>query len=263
MRCYFKAYLDWENAFEALTSEEIGNLFKALFLYAKTGEKTQFSGNERFIFPLLLNSLDNDQCVYDKIVERNRQNGRKSMKKDESLEPSGTQSPPVASTGNQEKRREEKKREEKKGEEKKREEKKNIYPDFVGQEFIDTFESYADMRKSMKKPLNEHARDLVIKKLVGWSHQYNDKERYMIEVLNRSIENNWIGVFRLEEFNDGEKYKYDEDKFIDDYNAYCIDAYNKGIMWDTRMTMEEYFKEWIKENEQRSGDGGNRVPVAG
>lgn len=255
MRTYFKAYLDWEKAFSALTSEEIGNIFLALFRYARTGEVTEFKGNERILLPLLINSLDNDQTVYDKVVDRNRQNGEKGgrPKKEETQKTQWVIEEPKKPKESQEKRREEKKREEKKGEEKKRD---NIYPDFVGDEFVEAFTSFIQMRKQMKKPLTERGKQIKINKLLKMAEPYRDKERYMIECLDRAIESNWMDVYPLDEFKDA--LPYDEDQFVKDFTDYVNAERAAGHDWETRMDMDQYFKEWIKTHE-RSGNGGSGV----
>jgi phage replication O-like protein O len=54
----------------------------------------------------------------------------------------------------------------------------------------DTWDAFIEMRKTMKAPLTEHAKELIITKLnvIG-----QDKNK----VLNQSIENGWKGIFPL------------------------------------------------------------------
>lgn len=51
------------------SNEEIGRLFKAMLAYVETGEDTQFDGNERFIWPILKQQIDQDKETYEEHCE--------------------------------------------------------------------------------------------------------------------------------------------------------------------------------------------------
>ena len=55
--------------------------------------------------------------------------------------------------------------------------------------------SFIEYRKGMKKPMTDHAVDLLINKLNGMT-QYIPEQ---IEILNQSIVNGWQGIFPLKE----------------------------------------------------------------
>ena len=55
--------------------------------------------------------------------------------------------------------------------------------------------SFIDFRKSIKKPMTDHAVDLLIKKLNEMSPSIEDQ----IEIINQSIMNGWQGVFPLKD----------------------------------------------------------------
>lgn len=68
----------------------------------------------------------------------------------------------------------------------------NIY---IGKsdEFVDAFEGYAEMRKQIKKPLTDRAKQMVINKL----DKLSTNEKTQIAILNQSTVNCWQGVFEL------------------------------------------------------------------
>jgi len=86
--------------------------------------------------------------------------------------------------------------------------KKDIYilPDFIDKELWDAF---LEMRRKIKKPVFEKARELWIKDLEKLKATGDDPN----EVLRRSIKNNWQGLFPLKK-DVGEKGVIDPDKFI-------------------------------------------------
>jgi hypothetical protein len=63
-------------------------------------------------------------------------------------------------------------------------------------EFETALEAFKEMRKKIKKPLTEHATNLLAKELQKLAP--ND-ERRKIEILNRSTFNSWQGVFPLKD----------------------------------------------------------------
>ena len=57
----FQLHKDWEELFNALdTDEEAGKLIKALFAYAKRGEKTEFKGALKMAFVYMSQRIDSD-----------------------------------------------------------------------------------------------------------------------------------------------------------------------------------------------------------
>lgn len=74
---------------------------------------------------------------------------------------------------------------------KKKKENKKIYTDDENLNLA--ILSFIEFRKGIKKPMTEHAVDLLIKKLNGMT----DKADEQIEILNQSIINGWQGIFPL------------------------------------------------------------------
>lgn len=58
------------------------------------------------------------------------------------------------------------------------------------------------MRKTIKKPLTEKAKQMMCNKLEKMAEDFVDKERYMIESLEQSTVNCYQGVFPVKDFED-------------------------------------------------------------
>jgi DNA-binding Lrp family transcriptional regulator len=62
-------------------------------------------------------------------------------------------------------------------------------------EFAEALEAYEEMRKKIRKPLTERAKQMVLKKLENMAPD----EETQIAILNQSTMNSWQGVFPLDE----------------------------------------------------------------
>ncbi|WP_294403979.1 hypothetical protein [uncultured Clostridium sp.] len=62
-------------------------------------------------------------------------------------------------------------------------------------ELINTIQDFLKMRKAIKKPMTDRALNLMLKKLNGFSNNYE----IQIKILEQSILNSWQGIFPLEE----------------------------------------------------------------
>lgn len=76
----FMIYKDWEEYLEALTDEEVGKLFRALFAYAKRAEETPFDGGLRMLFTMMRNALDRDGKKWEDVCKAHSEGRRKSEK---------------------------------------------------------------------------------------------------------------------------------------------------------------------------------------
>lgn len=77
---------------------------------------------------------------------------------------------------------------------------KNIHKEEINKEemdcspeFAEALEAFAEMRKKIRKPLTEKAKQMVLKKLSSLA----EDEGTQIEILNQSTMNSWQGVFPL------------------------------------------------------------------
>ena len=72
--CLYREYLE---VLAPFTHEEIGCLVMAMLRYSQFGEVPEFSGNERYIWPMLKSKIDLDKDAYQLKCEKNRRNGKK------------------------------------------------------------------------------------------------------------------------------------------------------------------------------------------
>ena len=75
-------YLDSAEAIEYLTNEQAGILFKAVFRYARTGQKLESSDTAlTALFTILCAQIDRDHKKYEERCERNVANAKKRYEK--------------------------------------------------------------------------------------------------------------------------------------------------------------------------------------
>jgi hypothetical protein len=79
--------------------------------------------------------------------------------------------------------------------------KKNIYSD-LPPELETPLKEFLEHRKKIKKPMSDHAVELMIKKLVDLS---GGDIKTSIQILEQSILNGWAGVFPLKQIQKGQK----------------------------------------------------------
>ena len=78
----FLIYFDWEEPLQELTNEELGELFKATFIYAKYGEEIDFEHRSlKLVFGFIKSALDRDREAYKERCKRNAENAKAGKKK--------------------------------------------------------------------------------------------------------------------------------------------------------------------------------------
>lgn len=73
----FLIYLDYEEQFNLLTDEQIGQLMRAIIKYEKTREIPQLNGIVKMAFSFIKTQLDRDREKYETRCEKNRENAKK------------------------------------------------------------------------------------------------------------------------------------------------------------------------------------------
>ena len=79
-RAFLKVYFDFDERTDELSDAERARLLLAMYYYAKTGEKKQLTGNERFLFSTFKGEIDRDIANYNAKVANGSQGGRPAMK---------------------------------------------------------------------------------------------------------------------------------------------------------------------------------------
>ena len=78
----FLVYFDWEAPLQELNNEELGELFKAMFIYAKYGELIDFEHRSlKLVFGFIKSAIDRDKASYEEKCRKNAENGSKGGKK--------------------------------------------------------------------------------------------------------------------------------------------------------------------------------------
>ena len=73
----FLMYLDYEEQFNIMTDEQIGQLMRAIIKYEKTGEVPNLDGMLKMAFSFIKTQLDRDREKYQARSEKNRENAKK------------------------------------------------------------------------------------------------------------------------------------------------------------------------------------------
>jgi len=88
----------------------------------------------------------------------------------------------------------------------------NIYGDYSqNPELVQALEDFEKMRKAIKKPLTEKAKQMLLTEL----NRLSDDDETKIAILNQSIFHNWQGVFPLKSDNAVSSKKSSENSFMD------------------------------------------------
>ena len=75
-------YFDWEAPLQELSNEELGELFKAMFIYAKYGELIDFEHRSlKLVFGFIKSAIDRDKTSYEEKCKKNAENAGKGGKK--------------------------------------------------------------------------------------------------------------------------------------------------------------------------------------
>lgn len=75
-------YFDWEAPLQELCNEELGELFRAMFIYAKYGELTEFEHSSlKLVFGFIKSALERDKASYEEKCRKNAENAGKGGKK--------------------------------------------------------------------------------------------------------------------------------------------------------------------------------------
>lgn len=88
----FLIYLDYEEQFNLLTDEQVGQLMRAIIKYEKTGIVPELEGMLKMAFSFIKTQLDRDREKYNKKCEQNRENakrGGRPKKQTDNKKPNG------------------------------------------------------------------------------------------------------------------------------------------------------------------------------
>ena len=178
--------------------EERGQLFTRLLEYSATGDETQITGNERFIYPMMRDQIDRDKARYQEKCSKQSQNAKKRW----NAEP--CRGMPMHAEDAKTKEKEKTKTKENNITRGPARESSTLSPEAVFENFAGENEdlrkellAFLVFRREKKKPVTATAASRICKKLTGLADEarVNDKTGYMIAVLSQSMERGWDGLF--------------------------------------------------------------------
>lgn len=77
---YLKIFADMEETLSLYSDEERGRLLSAMMAYSFRGEEPEFSGAERFVWPMLRNHIDSCEERSEKMKANGRRGGKSESK---------------------------------------------------------------------------------------------------------------------------------------------------------------------------------------
>lgn len=208
-RKYVKAYFDWIEQMSALSDAEKGRLFTAILEYARSGREPENSGREGLVFPTFKATLDREA----EIAAINAENGAKGGRPVKPTETENNRTKPNKTENNRKKAEET----EQKPTNNTRHKTQDTMTQDIGQKTqdksahtrdADAFAAFAagdgdllavlkdfeKMRRSIKKPLTDTAKKLLVNKL-----ENNFPPEQWKPVLEQSIVKCWQDIYPLKE----------------------------------------------------------------
>ena len=76
---FVKLWLSYESYFESYSAAEVGRLVLAMIKYKSSGAVPEFSGSEKFIWPVIKSDIDTD----NEFAETKRKNAKNQVKQNE------------------------------------------------------------------------------------------------------------------------------------------------------------------------------------
>ena len=182
---YLKVFTDFVKVIEPLGEAEIGRLFMAMLKYAETSEQPDLRGNEKFIWPTAKLNIDREREFAEKQAKNGSLGGRPKTQK------------------NPEKPRKTQKSQKDKDKDKDKDKEYNNPPiippegiwDDVSPSLHEALTAFEEMRKKIRKPLTERAKQLALSNL----RKLSTDEETQIAIVNQSVLNGWQAFYALKE----------------------------------------------------------------
>jgi hypothetical protein len=240
----FIIYCDWETLFDSLnTTEEAGELIKALFAFAKRGEIAEFTGALKMAFAFMSQQIAKDAEKWEDVRRVRAECGRLGglrTQANKSLQSDGNQkqaNQAIASNANQNKQKQANESKANQNKQKQANQAVNVNvnvndnvilkENYTKEKNAQTLEAvindytenaelktaiqaFVKLRKAIKAPLTDRALQLNLNKL----NKLADNDDLKIAIIEQSIERGWKGLFPLkDEAKDDKKDGYDPSKY--------------------------------------------------
>ena len=190
---YIKVFVDYLDAIEPLGDAERGRLFTSLLTYARSGKVPQLNGNERFLFPMMRAQIDRDVLSKDELSQKRRDaasaSKRSTCEQKEHLQANAAS----ASKCPQDK---DNKTIDKDKDKSARTRDADAFAAFAAGDgdLLAVLKDFEKMRKSIRKPMTDRAKQLLVTKL---KNEFPPEQ--WKSVLEQSIVKCWQDVYPLKE----------------------------------------------------------------
>lgn len=175
----FIIHKDSLDILDKLSDEQAGKLFKAIKFFQKENSIPKLEFTLDLVFTPFLNQFLRDEENYKIICERRREAGAKGGK--QKLANASKCKQNIANLADSDSKS--------KNDSDSKNDNKNDLPIFINKNLFDDF---SEMRKKLRKPLTEKAKELIIKKISEFEAKQQGSAN---KALENSIENSWQGVF--------------------------------------------------------------------
>lgn len=211
---YVKLFPDFINVVRELDNGARGRLLLAILEYVNGEEPTELTGGtERVAFAMIKSQMDRDAAAYEAYAKRQSENGKKGgrpKKADAFFE--NPKNPVVFSKTHQKPKKLEKEEEKEKEEDKDKEKdeeitkketlsdervkKEDAFAAFAAGdgELMRALKDFEKMRKSLKKPMTDRAKQLLVNKL---KRDFDPSD--WIAALDQSVSKSWLDVYPLKD----------------------------------------------------------------
>lgn len=203
---YIKIYPDFINVVQELDNGARGRLLLAIMQYANGEEPDELTGAERIAFIVLKGQIDRDADAYEANAKKQSENGKKGGRpKKPTAFSENPKNPPVFSESHSKPKKPEKEKDKDKEEEEDKDKDKDksartrdadAFAAFAAGDgdLLAVLKDFEKMRRSIKKPLTDTAKKLLVNKL-----ENNFPSEQWKPVLEQSIVKCWQDIYPLKE----------------------------------------------------------------
>lgn len=201
---YIKIYPDFINVVQELDNGARGRLLLAIMQYANGEEPDELTGAERIAFIVLKGQIDRDADAYEANAKKQSENGKKGGRpKKPTAFSENPKNPPVFSESHSKPKKPEKDKDKDKEEDKDKDKDKSArtrdadaFAAFAAGDgdLLAVLKDFEKMRRSIKKPLTDTAKKLLVNKL-----ENNFPPEQWKPVLEQSIVKCWQDIYPLKE----------------------------------------------------------------
>ena len=197
---YIKVFVDYLDAIEPLGDAERGRLFTSLLTYARSGEVPQLNGNERFLFPMMRAQIDRDVLSKDELSQKRRNaasaSKRSTCEQKEHLQANAASASKSPQDKDNKTIDKDNKTIDKDKDKSARTRDADAFAAFAAGDgdLLAVLKDFEKMRKSIKKPMTDRAKQLLATKL---KNEFPPEQ--WKSVLEQSIVKCWQDVYPLKE----------------------------------------------------------------